>query len=85
MYHLYVIRTDRRDALFAKFLRERGIATGIHYPIPSHRQPAVESLAPPALPVTERLVGEILCCPSPPGHTEAEADGGGGGDQSSSG
>ena len=73
VYHLYVIRTDRRDAL-AKYLRERGIATGIHYPVPCHRQPAVESLAPPALPVTERLVREILSLPISAGHTEAEAD-----------
>ena len=73
VYHLYVIRTDRRDAL-AKYLRERGIATGIHYPVPCHRQPAVESLAPPALPVTERLVREILTLPISAGHTEAEAD-----------
>ena len=73
VYHLYVIRTDRRDAL-AKYLKERGIATGIHYPVPCHRQPAVESLAPPALPVTERLVREILTLPISAGHTEAEAD-----------
>ena len=73
VYHLYVIRTDRRDAL-AKYLKERGIATGIHYPVPCHRQPAVESLAPPALPVTERLVREILTLPVSAGHTEAEAD-----------
>ena len=73
VYHLYVIRTDRREAL-AKYLRERGIATGIHYPVPSHRQPAVESLAPSSLPVTERLVGEILSLPISAGHTEAEAD-----------
>jgi dTDP-4-amino-4,6-dideoxygalactose transaminase len=73
VYHLYVIRTDRRDAL-AKYLRERGIATGIHYPVPCHRQPAVESLASPALPATERLVREILSLPMSAGHTEAEAD-----------
>jgi len=73
VYHLYVIRTDRRDAL-AKYLKERGIATGIHYPVPCHRQPAVEYLAPPALPVTERLVREILTLPVSAGHTEAEAD-----------
>jgi dTDP-4-amino-4,6-dideoxygalactose transaminase len=73
VYHLYVIRTDRRDAL-AKYLRERGIATGIHYPVPCHRQPAVESLASPALPATERLVREILTLPMSAGHTEAEAD-----------
>jgi len=73
VYHLYVIRTDRRDAL-AKYLKERGIATGIHYPVPCHRQPAVEYLAPPTLPVTERLVREILTLPVSAGHTEAEAD-----------
>jgi dTDP-4-amino-4,6-dideoxygalactose transaminase len=73
VYHLYVIRTDRRDTL-AKYLKERGIATGIHYPVPCHRQPAVESLASPALPVTERLVREILTLPISAGHTEAEAD-----------
>jgi dTDP-4-amino-4,6-dideoxygalactose transaminase len=73
VYHLYVIRSDRRDAL-AKHLKERGIATGIHYPVPCHRQPAVAALAPPALPVTERLVREILTLPISAGHTEAEAD-----------
>ena len=73
VYHLYVVRTRERDAL-ARFLKERGIATGIHYPVPSHKQPAVEAFDPPALPVTERLVGEILTLPISAGHTEAEVD-----------
>jgi dTDP-4-amino-4,6-dideoxygalactose transaminase len=73
VYHLYVVRTPERDAL-ARFLKERGIATGIHYPVPSHKQPAVEPFDPPALPVTERLVGEILTLPISAGHTEAEVD-----------
>jgi dTDP-4-amino-4,6-dideoxygalactose transaminase len=73
VYHLYVVRTRERDAL-AQFLKERGIATGIHYPVPSHKQPAVEQFNPPALPVTERLVGEILTLPISAGHTEAEVD-----------
>jgi dTDP-4-amino-4,6-dideoxygalactose transaminase len=73
VYHLYVIATDRRDAL-ARYLKERGIATGIHYPVPSHRQPAVEHLRAPALPVTERIIREILSLPISAGHTEAEAD-----------
>ena len=73
VFHLYVIRTDRRDAL-AGFLRERGIQTGIHYPVPCHRQPAVEHLNPPALPRTERIVGEILTLPLSAGHTEEEID-----------
>jgi len=73
VYHLYVVRTPERDAL-ARFLKERGIATGIHYPVPSHKQPAVETFEPDALPVTERIVGEILTLPMSAGHTEAEVD-----------
>jgi dTDP-4-amino-4,6-dideoxygalactose transaminase len=73
VYHLYVVRTAERDRL-AQFLKERGLATGIHYPVPSHRQPAVEPLNPPALPHTEQLVKEILTLPMSAGHTDAEID-----------
>lgn len=73
VYHLYVVRTAERDAL-ARFLKERDIATGIHYPVPSHRQAAVEAYDPPALPRTERLVREILTLPISAGHTPAEVD-----------
>lgn len=73
VYHLFVVRTPRRDAL-AAFLRARGIQTGIHYPVPTHRQPALERFAPAALPWTEQLVEEILTLPLSAGHTEAEID-----------
>jgi dTDP-4-amino-4,6-dideoxygalactose transaminase len=73
VYHLYVVRTPRRAEL-AAFLKGRGIQTGVHYPVPTHRQPAVEKLAPPPLPVTERLVDEILTLPLSATHTEAEID-----------
>jgi dTDP-4-amino-4,6-dideoxygalactose transaminase len=73
VYHLYVVRTSRRDAL-AEFLRERGVQTGVHYPVPTHRQPALAYLDPPALPRTERLVDEILSLPISAAHTEAEID-----------
>ena len=73
VYHLYVVRTPERDRL-ARFLGERGLATGIHYPVPGHRQPAVEHLDPPALPRTERVVTEILTLPMSAGHTDAEVD-----------
>ncbi|HXH85165.1 MAG TPA: DegT/DnrJ/EryC1/StrS family aminotransferase [Candidatus Tectomicrobia bacterium] len=73
VYHLYVVRTPRRDAL-AAFLRERGIQTGVHYPVPAHRQPAVETLAAPPLPATERLVDEILSLPISAGHADDEID-----------
>ncbi len=73
VYHLYVIRTSQRTAL-AQFLKDRGIQTGVHYPVPCHRQPVVERLAPPPLPRTERLVDEILTLPISAGHTDAEID-----------
>jgi len=73
VYHLYVVRTPRRAEL-AAFLKERGIQTGVHYPVPGHRQPAVEHFAPGPLPQTERLVDEILTLPISAGHTDAEID-----------
>jgi dTDP-4-amino-4,6-dideoxygalactose transaminase len=73
VYHLYVVRTPRRAEL-AKFLKERGIQTGIHYPVPTHRQPPVEHLSPPPLPRTERLVDEILTLPISADHADEEID-----------
>lgn len=73
VYHLYVVRTERRSEL-AAFLKERGIQTGIHYPVPTHRQPAVERFGPPPLPHTETLVNEILTLPISAMHREAEID-----------
>ena len=57
-----------------EWLKERGIQTGIHYPVPCHKQPAVAELDPPDLPVTEQIVKEILTLPLSPDHTEAEID-----------
>jgi len=64
VYHMYVVRCPRRDAL-QKQLRDLGIETGIHYPIPNHQQPAIiGKFGPqPALPRTEQAVQEILSLP----------------------
>ena len=64
VYHMYVIRTERRDEL-AKHLQSKGISTGIHYPVANHQQPAVTKLYSnlPRLPVTEATVNEILSLP----------------------
>ena len=64
IYHLYVLRVPRRDELQA-FLKERGIFTGIHYPVPNHLQPAMASLGykPGDFPVTEQVVSEIISLP----------------------
>ena len=43
VYHLYVIMVDDRDAL-QEFLGNKGIATGLHYPLPLHMQKAYEHL-----------------------------------------
>lgn len=64
VYHMYVIRHPRRDAL-QKFLKENSIDTGIHYPVPNHQQPAVTNKFKniPTLPKTEAAVKEILSLP----------------------
>jgi dTDP-4-amino-4,6-dideoxygalactose transaminase len=73
VYHLFVIRTRERDAL-RTWLKEREIQTGIHYPVPCHKQLAVIELNPPDLPRTETIVGEILTLPLSPDHADAEID-----------
>jgi dTDP-4-amino-4,6-dideoxygalactose transaminase len=64
VFHLFVVRHERRDAL-ATALRERGVGTLIHYPIPLHLQPAFAALGGKRgdLPVAERATGEILSLP----------------------
>jgi dTDP-4-amino-4,6-dideoxygalactose transaminase len=55
-------------------LKEKGIETGVHYPVPNHRQPAIEELYGklPPLPKTEDYVARILSLPMYPSVTEAE-------------
>jgi dTDP-4-amino-4,6-dideoxygalactose transaminase len=64
VYHLYVVRAPQRDELQA-WLKSRGVFTGIHYPVPVHLQNAMGMLDCRAgdLPVTERVVGDILSLP----------------------
>ena len=73
VYHLYVVATPERDQL-AAFLKDKGIATGIHYPVPCHQQPAVAYLKPGPLEHTERVVKQILTLPISAGHKESEID-----------
>jgi dTDP-4-amino-4,6-dideoxygalactose transaminase len=64
VYHLYVVRAARREAL-REHLRRAGVGTGIHYPAPLHLQPAFRScgLKPGDLPVAERAAQEVLSLP----------------------
>jgi dTDP-4-amino-4,6-dideoxygalactose transaminase len=63
VYHLFVIKTNKRDAL-QDYLKESGIFAGIHYPLPIHRQPYYkDSLKSSFLEITEQVAGEILTLP----------------------
>ncbi len=63
-YYMYVINTSKRDELL-NFLKDNGIETGIHYPIPLHLQPAFSYLEHKKgdFPVAEKLADEILSIP----------------------
>jgi dTDP-4-amino-4,6-dideoxygalactose transaminase len=75
VYHLFVIRTQRRDEL-QRFLTEQGIGTGLHYPRPLHLQNAYQHLGlkEGSFPVTEKAAGEILSLPMFPELTEGQVD-----------
>jgi dTDP-4-amino-4,6-dideoxygalactose transaminase len=64
VYHLFVIRTKKRDAL-QKYLTNHEIYTGIHYPIPCHLQKAYAFLSYGAgdMPKTEEYADDILSLP----------------------
>ena len=67
VYHLYVVRTADRDGMMNR-LKDAGIATGIHYPIPLHMQKAYDYLnyRQGDFPVTEKIATEIVSLPMYP-------------------
>jgi dTDP-4-amino-4,6-dideoxygalactose transaminase len=67
VYHLYVIRTAKRDALM-KHLLDAGIPAALHYPAAVHQQPAYDHVTRSSLPLphTDTLVPEILSLPLHP-------------------
>lgn len=75
VYHLYVIRTDRRDEL-QEHLNDNGVGTLIHYPIPPHLQGAYKKLGfkKGNFPIAEEIADTALSLPLWPGMTEDEVD-----------
>jgi dTDP-4-amino-4,6-dideoxygalactose transaminase len=75
VYHLFVVRHGRRDALMG-VLKEKGVGTLIHYPIPLHLQPAFAPLGgkPGDLPVAEKAAREVLSLPLYPELTEVQVE-----------
>src|SRR5882724_5094237 len=76
VYHMFVIRLDNNDTRegLGKALKEQGIETGVHYPVPNHQQPAITELygTLPTLPKTQDYVQRILSLPMFPALTEQE-------------
>lgn len=75
VYHLYVILVDRRDDL-QRFLSEKGIATGLHYPVPLHLQQAYTRLGYKKgdFPIAEKAADRLLSLPMFPELTENQIE-----------
>jgi dTDP-4-amino-4,6-dideoxygalactose transaminase len=75
VWHLFVIRTRARDRLRA-YLSSAGIETGMHYPVPLHRQPCLQYLAlnRDDYPRADRWANEGLSLPLFYGMTIAQVD-----------
>ena len=65
VWHLFVIRSERRDEL-QTYLKEKGVQTIIHYPIPPHKQNCYQELNSYSLRITEKIHNEVLSLPISP-------------------
>ena len=75
VFHQYTIRSDQRDELRA-FLNDRGVSSGVYYPIPLHLQPCFAYLGgkPGMLPVCERACRQVLSLPVHPMLSDDDVD-----------
>src|SRR5213594_4464903 len=75
VYHVYAIRVQERDKV-RRFLEEKGVGCGVHYPIPIHLQEACRGLGytQGAFPIAENLAEEFLSLPMFPELTEEETE-----------
>ena len=62
VWHQYVIRVSNRTH-FRDYMLSNGIETGIHYPIPPHKQPCYEQYSHLNLPIAEQLANEVVSLP----------------------
>lgn len=73
VWHIFAVRSSKRDAL-QNYLKEKGIETLIHYPIPPHKQEAYKEYNALSLPITEKIHREVLSLPISPVLSENEAE-----------
>jgi dTDP-4-amino-4,6-dideoxygalactose transaminase len=72
VYHLFPVLTGHRDA-FQAHMRNRGVETLIHYPVPIPRQPALAAASPALCPVADQVCAQVLSLPIYPSLTDAAA------------
>ena len=75
IWHVYVVLVENRKP-FIDFLSERGVATGLHYPIPLHLQPVFSDLGHKAgaFPVAEQVTSRCVSLPMYPHMSESQVD-----------
>lgn len=75
IYHVFAVRCEKRDEL-AAYLKEKGILTVIHYPVPMHLQPCYQCLniSEGSLPIAEQISRTVLSLPMFYGMTDEQID-----------
>ena len=73
VYHIFPVFCERRDEL-QDYLRQNGIQTIIHYPIPPHKQECYKQWNNHSLPVTEKIHQQELSLPMSPAMTQEKAE-----------
>ncbi len=73
VWHLYVIRTEKRDQ-FKDLLLSEGVDTVIHYPVPPHLQECYKTFKSANLPLSETLANSVLSLPMSPALSAAQVD-----------
>jgi dTDP-4-amino-4,6-dideoxygalactose transaminase len=75
VYHIYAIRVPNRDEVI-RLLADRGIGSGVHYPVPIHRQEAYSNLGdgPGSYPIAEKCAAEFISLPMFPELTSEQLD-----------
>jgi len=73
VYHIFNIRTPERDAL-RTYLENHGIKTEIHYPVPPHRQKAMQGVIEGNFPISEEIHSTTLSLPISYCHTDEDVE-----------
>ncbi|MBV4553016.1 DegT/DnrJ/EryC1/StrS family aminotransferase [Pseudomonas sp. SWRI102] len=73
VWHVFVVRCTNRKS-FQDYLSSCGVQTLIHYPIPPHKQQALEEMSHLVLPITELIHEEVVSLPIGPCMTNEEID-----------